>query len=71
MAVDILRKNSRRNVGAFGVVVFITDGYWNTGGNPSGNINQLKAEGVSIAYQVAVKGFAHERDMLRKSHGNS
>ena len=50
MAVDILRKNSRRNVGAFGVVVFITDGYWNTGGNPIGNINQLKAEGVSIAY---------------------
>ena len=47
-ALDILRRNSRKNIGAFGVVVFITDGYWNTGGNPIGNITQLKKEGVSF-----------------------
>ena len=41
-AVDIFRMNSRLGQGALGVVIFITEGHWNTGGNPIGVINTLK-----------------------------
>ena len=41
-AVDIFRMDSRLGEGALGVVVFITEGRWNTEGNPIGVINTLK-----------------------------
>ena len=47
-ALAVLRSNSRRNVGARPVVVFITDGDWNTGGDPLPTVNQLKAERVRL-----------------------
>ncbi|XP_067944230.1 sushi, von Willebrand factor type A, EGF and pentraxin domain-containing protein 1-like isoform X2 [Watersipora subatra] len=47
-AVDVFRQNSRRNTGAFGVVVLITDGYYNTGGDPIGQVNTLKKEKVLV-----------------------
>ena len=47
-ALAIFRRVSRRNVGARPVVVFITGGDWNTGGNPLYTVNQLKAENVRL-----------------------
>lgn len=47
-AVNLLRKNSRKNFGAFPVVVFITDGDYNVGGNPLPQVEALKREGVGL-----------------------
>ena len=53
-ALAVLRSNSRRNVGARPVVVFITDGDWNTGGDPLPTVNQLKAERVRLYIYVYI-----------------
>lgn len=50
-AVAMFRTNSRRHTAqALGVVVFITDGGWNNGGDPQPQVDTLKREGVSISY---------------------
>lgn len=50
----IIGGNSRRNIGAKPVVVFITDGDWNTGGDPQPIVNQLKDDPLNVRLWISL-----------------